>query len=237
MKETDRPPFLSTSKMGRTTTPHYLLLPPAMAGGKSLQWLRRIHAWVGLWGALLGVMFAVTGLSLLHLDGFTKGWAIRTNSPELRAMRETVASDLPGFADQMRRELGQAAPATEMRSYEPKLHIWGSQQAHEPLHWKVTFREGFKRERITVDWWAGSSDVLVTTESINMLALLERLHMNSAGLGRGWLVLASAIAGAVILQAITGVLLWTKLHGTRVLAVILIGAATCATLVMMLGIY
>src|SRR5262245_6020997 len=31
-----------------------------------LKWLRRTHAWVGLWGAALGLLFGVTGLLLNH---------------------------------------------------------------------------------------------------------------------------------------------------------------------------
>ncbi len=31
-----------------------------------LKWLRRIHAWVGLWGAALGLLFGISGFLLNH---------------------------------------------------------------------------------------------------------------------------------------------------------------------------
>jgi len=31
-----------------------------------LKWLRRIHAWVGLWGAAMGLLFGVSGILLNH---------------------------------------------------------------------------------------------------------------------------------------------------------------------------
>ncbi|MGZ5615609.1 MAG: PepSY-associated TM helix domain-containing protein, partial [Methylobacter sp.] len=31
-----------------------------------LKWLRRIHAWIGLWGAALGLLFGISGILLNH---------------------------------------------------------------------------------------------------------------------------------------------------------------------------
>ena len=36
------------------------------AGVVFLRWLRKIHLWVGLWGALLGFLFGLTGILLNH---------------------------------------------------------------------------------------------------------------------------------------------------------------------------
>jgi hypothetical protein len=31
-----------------------------------LKWLRRVHGWIGLWGAVLGLLFGVTGILQNH---------------------------------------------------------------------------------------------------------------------------------------------------------------------------
>ena len=51
----------------------------------------------------------------------------------------------------------------------------------------------------------------------NFWAFLDRLHQAS-GMGAGWILLADAIAASFILLALTGVVLWTRLHGPRLLA-------------------
>ena len=33
---------------------------------RTLWWLRRVHGWIGLWSAVLGLLFGVTGVLLNH---------------------------------------------------------------------------------------------------------------------------------------------------------------------------
>lgn len=44
----------------------YLFLPKTWRKARFLVWLRRIHAWMGFWGAMLGLLFGLTGLLLNH---------------------------------------------------------------------------------------------------------------------------------------------------------------------------
>jgi len=48
-------------------------------------------------------------------------------------------------------------------------------------------------------------------------AVLMGLH-TASGVSAGWILLADSIAGSFIVLALTGVLLWTRLHGPRLLA-------------------
>jgi hypothetical protein len=41
----------------------------------------------------------------------------------------------------------------------------------------------------------------------------------------GWILLTDTIAGSFILLSLTGVLLWTQLHRTKTLAVVLISGS------------
>ena len=57
---------------------------------------------------------------------------------------------------------------------------------------------------------------------------LNRLHMAS-GMGVAWILLADTIAGSFIILSLTGILLWTRLHGPRLLAAALgLGSLTFA---------
>ena len=44
----------------------YLFLPQSMKRWRFLVWLRRTHAWIGLWGAALGLLFGTSGILLNH---------------------------------------------------------------------------------------------------------------------------------------------------------------------------
>ena len=62
----------------------------------------------------------------------------------------------------------------------------------------------------------------------NVFAFLNRLHMAS-GMGVAWILLADTIAGSFIILSLTGILLWTRLHGPRLLAAALgLGSLTLA---------
>lgn len=56
------------------------------------------------------------------------------------------------------------------------------------------------------------------------------MHKGS-GLGVAWVLLIDTIAGALIAMSITGVLLWSRLHGPRLLAAALAGGCIAAAFV------
>ena len=47
-----------------------------------------------------------------------------------------------------------------------------------------------------------------------MFAFITRLH-KGVGMGMGWVLLADTLAGGLVFLSLTGLLLWTKLHGSR----------------------
>ena len=62
-----------------------------------VHWLRRVHGWIGLWGAVLGLLFGVTGVLLNH--------RALMNLPAARAQEHTqqlaVPRPAPGGATAM----------------------------------------------------------------------------------------------------------------------------------------
>ena len=54
-------------------------------------------------------------------------------------------------------------------------------------------------------------------------------------MSNAWILLTDTLAGALLILAITGTLLWSRLHGPRLLAASLIGTTLTALLVLMLN--
>ena len=51
----------------KTPAPFTVQPPPAPSRcAVFVQWLRKAHGWIGLWGAALGLVFGVTGILLNH---------------------------------------------------------------------------------------------------------------------------------------------------------------------------
>ncbi len=193
-----------------------LFVPSRWQRARTLRWLKRIHAWTGFWGALVFLMLGVSGALLNHRSI----WKIDTGEPQqVSAMNVAVA---PGVIPDERalgmwaqRELGlrtePRAPRKEAGG--PKLFL-GVPHA-EPPKWAQQFAH--VNGRVTVEYVSGSASVAVKQEAANAFGLLKNLHKGT-GIGLGWVLFLDSIAGALVAMSLTGFLLWTKLHGSRLLA-------------------
>jgi len=71
---------------------------PAGAGrtrsrrGTFIKWLRKVHGWVGLWGAALGLLFGATGFLLNHRAPPLR---IQTGAPRVETLRLDVPDPEP----------------------------------------------------------------------------------------------------------------------------------------------
>ncbi|HEX7125814.1 MAG TPA: hypothetical protein VF406_08545 [Thermodesulfobacteriota bacterium] len=70
---------------------------------------------------------------------------------------------------------------------------------------------------IAAEYWVGSVFVTVKRFETNVRAFLNSLH-TASGMGAAWVLLADSIAGSFIVLVLSGVLLWTRPHGPRLLA-------------------
>jgi len=61
--------------------------------------------------------------------------------------------------------------------------------------------------------------------SLNLLRVRMVLHLK-IGLDVGWILLGDSLAGAMVFLSITGMLLWTKMRGLRLVMVGLVGTST-----------
>ena len=194
----------------------YTLLPTGWSRGAFLKWLRRTHAWLGLWGATLGILFGITGILLNH-RGVMKINAAKTERTKIElALPEVRPESVEDFAMWLQVELDIEKKWSRTRSEPPQEISWDGQSVIQPEKWRVSFSN--PQRTYSADYWVGNSYASVTRFDRNVFAFLNRLHMAS-GVGAAWILLADSIAGSLIILSLTGILLWTRLHGPRLLAI------------------
>ena len=204
----------------------YPFLPLAWSRGAFLKWLRRTHAWLGLWGATLGILFGVTGILLNHRG------TLRINAAKTEQIKqELLLADpkpecIEAFATWLQVELDLDEKWSRARSQQPREISWGGKSVTQPERWSVSFSN--PKRSYSAEYWVGNAYTTVRQFDRNIFAFLNRLHMAS-GMGVAWILLADTVAGSLIILALSGILLWTRLHGPRLLAAGLIfGSLTLA---------
>jgi uncharacterized protein len=190
----------------------YLFLPHSLSRGTFLKWLRRTHAWFGLWGAALGLLFGVSGILLNH-HNVLKIHAVKQEKTEIQLSLPTPP---PATAKAMAIWLGQAlkieARHAKIQQETPKTVIWNNQPFQQPALWQITIRN--PKRMVQAEYWQGNAFVSVKQAEGNFFAVLIGLHKGT-GMGIGWVLLADTLAGGLIVLSLTGTLLWTGLHGNR----------------------
>lgn len=235
-----------------------LFLPSRFRKASVILWLKRIHAWTGFWGALLFLLLGTSGFFLNHRDTLK----IDTGAPvEVSAMDIPVAPDAitsiealgswaqkefdfpvpprpprqngpgsspgPGAA---RQPAGPAAaPAGNANVENAKVSFLGKER-ESAEKWQLAFNH--VNGVVTVEYIKGSSSVAVRQQAQNVLGFIKNLHKGS-GLGMAWVLFLDTIAGALIAMSLTGFLLWSQLHGTRLLAGAIAGGSLLSALLAM----
>jgi hypothetical protein len=177
-----------------------------------LKWLRKIHGWIGLWGAVLGLLFGVTGF----LQNHRAVMKIKAGGPDVSSVELPVAADAfhspRDFAKWAHETLKVDRQPLRVQRDPAKPVTWGDQSVTQPEHWTVRFVA--PRYLVDADYWKGSTFVHVERREQGLVGVLEAMH-RSQGANVGWILLADSIAGSLILLSLTGVLLWTELNRKR----------------------
>jgi hypothetical protein len=188
-----------------------------------IKWLRDVHGWVGLWGAALGLLFGVTGFVLNHRIGPPK---ISTGAPRVATVQVKLPASAPHTPHELASWLRQqyALNGRLVRAQaEPEHRVsWGERDTVQPEHWQLMFST--PHENVMAEYWKGNDFVTLKRSENTFVAMLTNLH-RGVGLGTGWILLIDTIAGSFILLSLTGVLLWTQLHRTKTLAVVLVSGS------------
>ena len=105
-----------------------------------LRWLRKIHLYVGLWGAALGLLFGLTGILLNHrsilkipVTKVVQKSAQLSLTPEVLEQLKTPA-DLSAWLKAELRFDGLQALA---RAEPSKKIIWADREVEQPARWTI----------------------------------------------------------------------------------------------------
>lgn len=193
-----------------------------------LTWLRKIHLYVGLWGAILGLLFGATGILLNHR-------AI-LKIPVEKTVQRTVQLTLPAhrpetpeaLAAWLQGELDFAPEqVVQIKKQPSKSVVWADREILQPERWSISLQT--PQRGVIAEYFAGNRFVKLDHNDATPIGTLTRLHM-SVGVNAFWVLLSDTIAGSLILLSITGLLLWTQLRTLHTLGVATsLGALLAAT--------
>ena len=195
-----------------------------------VKWLRKVHGWIGLWGAALGLLFGTTGFLLNHRGGPLK---VSTGEPQVSVVQVPLPQPVPETPRELGKWLKQELKLTGTpgRAQKEPAHpvAWGERSMIQPEHWQLNFAS--PHENTSAEYWVGSGYVTVKRSENSFFATLTNLH-KGVGLSVGWVLLIDTLAGSIILLSLTGVLLWTELNKRKTVgAVLVIGSIVAAVCV------
>ncbi|MBL0210776.1 MAG: PepSY-associated TM helix domain-containing protein [Holophagaceae bacterium] len=179
-----------------------------------LRWLRQAHAWVGLAGATFGLLFGITGLLLNHRSvmkveaGHLDEKRVQVEVAPSPATAEVLARDLAArFGFPLERAQWRVDTARSVR--------FSGAPVITAEQWTVKLNGHARFARAT--YTPGNRTVELEQREANVLAALQRLH-KADGSQAGWILLTDAFAGGLIFLTLTGIVLWTRLSGPKLLA-------------------
>jgi hypothetical protein len=179
-----------------------------------LKWLRKMHGWIGLWGAMLGLLFGGTGILMNH-RAVMKIPAMQTQESAVQIpLPESQPENAHAMANWLQQELNLDRPAGRVRSEPPRPVAWGDKTLKQPGHWMANFST--PHTNIQMDYWVGNHFVTVKRNENNVFGTLANLH-KGVGVGIGWILLVDTLAGSIILLSLTGILLWAMMTKRRMI--------------------
>lgn len=177
-----------------------------------LKWLRRIHAWTGLWGAAMGLLFGVSGILLNHRAVMKIPAAQMEQSQIVLALPAPPPANAKALALWLQSVLDIDREPGKITIEPAKSLSWAGQHIEQPVQWRVDFHS--PQQSVSAEYWVGNAYVSVKRQDANVFAFITRLH-KGVGMGAGWVLLADTLAGGLVFLSLTGLLLWTRLHGSR----------------------
>lgn len=200
--------------------------PPARRG-QYLKALRKAHGWLGLWGALLGLLFGASGI----LQNHRAVLKIDMPGPVVETLQLQAPAGLPRTDAAVGQWLQQALkldkPVERIRKEVAQDVRWGDVTARQPERWQALFRApGYQ---VQVEFWPQSGAASARRSSASWWGVIQNFH-RANGTGVAWVLLSDTIGGALIALCLTGVLLWTELEKRKLIGLAIAFASVIACL-------
>lgn len=183
-----------------------------------LTWLRKIHLYVGLWGAMLGLLFGASGILLNH-RAILKIPVETSIQRTVQLTVPTVAVVSPQALSAWLQQTLSFIPAhpPSVKSEPAKKVVWATYDVMQPERWQISLQSPYRS--IKAEYFVGNRFVHLEQLDATPIGTLTRLH-RAVGVNVFWVLLSDTIAGSLIVLSLTGLLLWTQLHTLRTIAVL-----------------
>lgn len=195
-----------------------------------VQWIRKTHGWIGLWGAILGLIFGIAGIWLNHRAVLKLPMAQERVNAQL-ALPDPAPASAQDMALWLQGALAQAGPPNSIRTEPARAVAWAEKGKADPLmqpeRWVFNF--GGPDAIMQADYWRGNRSVGVTTTHSGFVATLANMHKGT-GMPVAWILLVDTLAGSLIFLSISGVALWMLTHRRRSVGLAIFGASVALTL-------
>lgn len=200
-----------------------------------IKWLRRIHAWLGLWGAGLGLLFGISGFLLNHHRDVLK-------IPVLEMERSEVVLDLPtpppadakAMAAWLQLQMDIDQKPSKISTEKAKEITWDNRLINQPAQWRVDFHN--PQRSISAEYWVGNAFISIQRQEANIYSFITRLH-KGVGMGLNWILLTDTLALSLVYFSLSSLFMWTRLHGSlRLMAVLGLSSVLMAGLAVLIAI-
>jgi hypothetical protein len=202
----------------------FTVQPPPQPSRRALfvKWLRKTHGWIGLWGAVLGLLFGSTGILLNHRNVLKIPAAqVQENTVQIPLPKPTPGSP-QALAAWLKRSLRLAPEPGRVQAEAARPVAWGDRSVIQPARWSASFTA--PSGNVQAEYWVGNSYVTVKRSDNNVFATLANLH-KGVGMSVAWILLVDTLAGSIILLSLSGVALWTLTNRRRTVGLV-IGAVS-----------
>jgi len=179
-----------------------------------LRSLRKLHAWIGLCGAVFGLLVGITGFLLNHRG------AMKIESGQITERKVTVEfPEAPATPEALARALAERfqVPMARVKwlTKAGKPSRMGGTVVKTADQWTVAF---FGHAHFALATYTpGNRTVDLEQKDASFLQAMKRLHKGDGG-QIGWILVSDAFAGALVFLTLSGILLWTRLAGPKLLA-------------------
>ncbi len=194
---------------------------------KFIYWLRTSHGWIGLWGAVLGLLFGFSGIWLNHRN-ILKLPVAHVKSNAQIALPNPIPANTQEMNVWLQKTLASSIPANLVRVEPAKPLPWG-ERAMQPERWLFNF--GGPDTQVQAEYWRGNQSVAITTTANGAIATLTNFHKGT-GMTVPWILLVDTLAGSMIFLSISGVLLWVQTNRRRAIGASIFTVSSSLALVL-----
>ncbi|MGY3918168.1 PepSY-associated TM helix domain-containing protein [Aeromonas eucrenophila] len=194
------------------------------------KWVRRIHAWAGFATLALLLIYGLTGLWLQHRAVLPLPGPHTDKQSEVLTLAEPL-TDPAALTTLLQQQEPEGLEEARTTVTPPQTLPTPSGPLILPARWEL--KGVTLSQSLAASYVAGTLEVRIERQQANFAASLNRLH-RGMGTGLPWQLFGDLAALALLLLALTSLLMWNKLHGPPRRGIALLLGGALATLLIAL---